>query len=843
MDEIKPPELSPRQLRQLELVQRRDDPKAVAELLASMDRAIKKEAYRAWRAWNLPDSYLDDLESQGVIIALEAIKAYEHDKGASISTFILNNLRFRIKSYIIRKDLACTVHVPPAVDHKHRRRPVDIDAPVMGGDGSSTLADLLPSEYGGRELHADFEYKDYIAKFYSVIDTMPAKEAQIFKWYAAGDTYEVIAEKLGVTRQRIEQIFNRALPRLKNRVINFLEKNESVPARKEEATRITPRRTYYSHGGITLRDYQQDGLEEALSALEESKSVLYVCPTGGGKSYVFSALAAKNKGRTLIIADREHLVKQAAANIKRFTSLSVGLEMGGEEIIEVLPDVLCASIQAISRKIRLRRFLPGDFSLIVVDEADLSVAASYKKVLAHFHDAKVFGCTATPDRRDRISLDTVFDKSITPVDIIDLIDRGFLVPIKRKLVRIKSVDLSTEPDSTSDFSNQRIEELFAKEQVIHEVVRPTLEVIESRPTLVFGATVRHCVLLAEVFNRYKPGIAKVLHGEMSTEDRESLLGAFARGDVQIICSCALLLRGVDLPFVSCVAIARPTKSRALYCQAVGRGTRLCEGKKDLLVLDFTDNSCSHSLASIVDVFGVKDETVRERARELLNVENVETDPGVATLEAENDIEGDEVVRSRIKAVVLYYTKDIKFSKKGIDWDSQPLGRLSDKILAGQLGVSCVAVCHQRSIRGIPPLSRKRVDYKNLIINPLLGTITDSNLASKLGISASAVVKARKMKGVPPSTGIRKSYNKSIDWSLQPLGKMTDRSLAKKLGCTHTLVTKKRISRGIPSFCIDDHWDAQPLGKEPDTEIAKRLGMHKSAVALARKRRGIPACPT
>ena len=463
-----------------------------------------------------------------------------------------------------------------------------------------------------------------------------------------------------------------------------------------------------------LRAYQERAVMEASAALSESRSVLFVCPTGGGKTFVFAELAwmfRQNHGRVLVLADREHLVGQAADVIDQRTGLSVGREQGKEHVDpQHLPDVVCATIQSMRRPGKLATFDPQSFALIVIDEADLGVAPSYAAVLSHFASARVFGCTATPDRADGKSLGSVFEKVITPLYMGDLITQGYLSPIRRTLVRIQSVTLDDVKTVDGDYSNADLERVLTHEKALHEVVRPSMELSGTRPSIVFAATVAHAEALADVFNRYAPKSAAVIHGKMPVKERRKILKAYERGKIRFLCSCALLLRGVDLPLTSCVIMARPTRSRALYCQAIGRGTRVANGKDDLLVLDFTDNSSNHALMCAIDLMRPLSPEVRERARELADAQPG-ADPLATIEQADRELAADPELRAAIKARVTF-TKSVL---EQIDWDNVPLGKQSDNSIATELSIGASIVRKQRVSRGIdsfypavtPPPKRNR----------------------------------------------------------------------------------------------------------------------------------------
>lgn len=176
----------------------------------------------------------------------------------------------------------------------------------------------------------------------------------------------------------------------------------------------------------TLRSYQLEAVEMALAQWKSGKrSTLLVCPTGGGKTITFAEIILHhlvNGGkRALVLADREWLVEQAFRRIAAHTLERAGIEMGSRRVQrDNLPPVVCASIQSMVR--RLDDFAPDAFDLIVIDEADLAFAPSYRKTVDYFSGARIFGCTATPERNDGNALSEIFEDVCGDVDIRDLID-------------------------------------------------------------------------------------------------------------------------------------------------------------------------------------------------------------------------------------------------------------------------------------------------------------------------------------------------------------------------------------------------------------------------------------
>ncbi len=377
---------------------------------------------------------------------------------------------------------------------------------------------------------------------------------------------------------------------------------------------------------LPLYPFQSEAIVRIWDHLHRFRSTLLVLPTGCGKTITFSAFAKewheRKRQRVLIVSHRTELVEQAAKKIEATTNLECGIEQQQRTVLGTrIPDVVSASVQTLTKK-RLAEFSPTTFGLIVTDEAHHAISPSYKAIYAHFQHARHLGVTATPDRLDNKALAAVYDSVAFVYDIRDAIESGFLVRIFQKKVHVpglKFADLKTT--KSGDFTDEDLEQILMEKEILDKMAYPTFVNAGSRPTVVFCTTVKHAQLMADVINQYAQDqhgrkLAAPIWGDMSQQLRRATLRNFEEGRIQFLVNCAILTEGVDIPKISCVSMCRPTKSRALYSQMVGRGTRLFPGKEDLLVLDFAGHSGQHTLVTTVDILdGNMDATVKERAQE------------------------------------------------------------------------------------------------------------------------------------------------------------------------------------------------------------------------------------
>lgn len=365
-------------------------------------------------------------------------------------------------------------------------------------------------------------------------------------------------------------------------------------------------------GAPTLRAYQSEAIAAVLAARRRGVRRMVVClPTGAGKTVIFAALARMARRQVLVLAHREELLAQArdklaAALGEEPGSPLVAIERGSERAPREAR-VLVASIRSLHEE-RLGRVLRGrDFGLIVYDECHHAAAEDNLRVLRQLgaFDADwtgtLLGFTATTARGDGRGLDVAFEEIVYSRTLPDLIDAGFLVPLRGFRVSTNA-DLRRIGGSGLDFPEEELAEAVDVEERNALVARSIQELARDRRTVVFCVTVRHARHLAQALNAI--GVpAGLVHGAMPPERRAAELAAFRSGRLQVLTNVGVLTEGFDDPEVSCVAMARPTRSAGLYAQCVGRGTRLAPGKKDCLVLDFVDLS-SLELCTLPSLFGV-----------------------------------------------------------------------------------------------------------------------------------------------------------------------------------------------------------------------------------------------
>jgi len=360
---------------------------------------------------------------------------------------------------------------------------------------------------------------------------------------------------------------------------------------------------------MKLRPYQQDCLDRLLAAYRAGgRRLLVSLPTGTGKTVVFARFPGffRMRRRLLVLAHRRELLEQARDKILASNpDLSVGIEQAGRRAEDAR--VVIASVPSLRGK-RLASFDPTDFYLVVVDEAHHAVAPSYRAVFEHLGlfeadtPRLLVGFTATPRRGDGKSLGDVFESIAYRRSLPEMVAAGWLCGVTGWRVT-SQVSLDGVRVRAGDFAEGQLARAVNVEERNDLLLWAYRKLGDERRCLVFCADVAHAQQVAEVYA--SAGIAAAaVWGAMPMADRQDVLARFRAGTLRVVTNCNVLTEGFDEPRIGCIILARPTKSRLLYAQMVGRGTRLAPGKTDVCVVDVVDNSRKHSLAGLNDLFGL-----------------------------------------------------------------------------------------------------------------------------------------------------------------------------------------------------------------------------------------------
>ena len=409
---------------------------------------------------------------------------------------------------------------------------------------------------------------------------------------------------------------------------------------------------------MELRPYQQEARAAVLAQWEAVDRTLLVLPTGCGKTIVFAKITedlVRAGKRVLILAHRGELLDQAADKLARAVGLRCAVEKAEQSCLGAWNRVVVGSVQSLTREKRLCRF-PGDyFGAIVIDEAHHAVSDSYTRILDHFGGAKVLGVTATPDRGDLRNLGAVFESLAYEYTLPRAIKEGYLCPIQALTVPL-TLDISGVGLQSGDFKAGELG--TALDPYLEQIAGEMSRLCRERKTVVFLPLVKTSQKFRDILNARGFRAAEV-NGE--SRDRAEILAAFDRGEYDVLCNSMLLTEGWDCPGVDCVVVLRPTKVRSLYCQMVGRGTRLAPGKENLLLLDFLWHTERHELCRPACLICESEETAQQMT---VNLEQAAGCP-VDLEEAEQQAAAD-VIAQREEALAKQLSEMRKRKRRLVD---------------------------------------------------------------------------------------------------------------------------------------------------------------------------------
>lgn len=440
----------------------------------------------------------------------------------------------------------------------------------------------------------------------------------------------------------------------------------------------------------TLRTYQSEDVAAVIAAHRTHQRVIGRAATGLGKAVEMAALAAHYAqfGRVMILVDVKKLVRQLADTVKWLTGVQPGIEMGDDQANEggglhateadrIVVSTVQTQYAGGEGRERFRKFQPSEFSFLGLDECEIFVSRKdeekrYRQVVDWYTEGnlslRMFGCTATPNRTDGVAMAHMFEHVAFDRDILWGINEGYLVPGRQAFVRV-SLDFSTlnvrkNKDGQADYSDDEISAKILNETTLIELAKGVVAVAENRRSIIVCPTVDAAVAIADYLNGERQGCARSLFGKMSDGDKDAAMNAHQLGDFQFLSSVMMLTKGYDDKKVSAVFNCRKTRSKRLYTQILGRGTRPLEGtiegiepaearraaiaassKPNMLMVNMVGIDDDVRDITMVDVLGQAEESVIvERAKKLEKEKGLSTDAALEMAEEEIDQERAEKQR-------------------------------------------------------------------------------------------------------------------------------------------------------------------------------------------------------
>jgi len=382
-------------------------------------------------------------------------------------------------------------------------------------------------------------------------------------------------------------------------------------------------------GKVQLRDYQEECIQAVLASFRHGGKRLGISlATGAGKTVVFTQLIdrvpapSNNATQTLVLAHRRELVEQAARHcINAYPEKRVEVEMGGLHASGTA-DITVASIQSITSGERTAKFDPDRFKLVLVDEAHHIVAPGYMRLLGHFGlDAKrsdspnLVGVSATFSRSDGLRLGAAIDEIVYHKDYVEMINDKWLSDVIFTTVE-STADLSqVRAGPNGDFQSSELSRAVNSDEINEITVRSWMaKAARRKSTLVFCVDLAHVAGLTKTFRHFGFD-ARFVTGDTPKVERSECLEAFKRGEFPVLINCGVFTEGTDIPNIDCVLLARPTKSRNLLIQMIGRGMRLHAAKSNCHIIDMV-SSLTTGIVTTPTLFGLDPgELVKEASAE------------------------------------------------------------------------------------------------------------------------------------------------------------------------------------------------------------------------------------
>lgn len=388
---------------------------------------------------------------------------------------------------------------------------------------------------------------------------------------------------------------------------------------------------------LKLRDYQEDAISAVHNAIRRDvRRPSVVLATGGGKTVVFSHLIPQLKpldpaqgNKTLVLAHKQEIVQQAYEKILAMNpDLKVDIDMQ-----KLIPspdaDIIVASVPTLSRSTRLNQYRPEEFKTIILDECHHAVATTWVKILKYFGadhvklPIQVIGFTATMERADGEALGKIFDEIVYERSLLDMIKNGELCDAKYSTVDV-GIDFLKVRSNNGDFVEKRLSEVMNTNDVNSVVTAAYLKLRQQygfKSTLVFCVDVDHCKSLCSVLHSQGVNAQYVL-GSTHGNDRRQILDDFKKGKIDVLCNVLVFTEGTDIPNIDSIVLARPTKSRSLLVQMIGRGLRLYEGKTHCHFVDLADSKAV-GIQSCATLFGTQDPVPKRKFKDSASGQEVD----------------------------------------------------------------------------------------------------------------------------------------------------------------------------------------------------------------------------
>lgn len=397
----------------------------------------------------------------------------------------------------------------------------------------------------------------------------------------------------------------------------------------------------------SLRPYQILAIEALKRDLEKDCKHLLVLPTGSGKTYTISSFLKNFKSKFLFIAHTREILNQSH---KQFSN-----DLDPNLFTTLTPQAVLKNIDSLKKQ---------KYKFIIFDECHRAAAKSYLKIIENFNSQSIhfIGLTATPFRTDKKSIYKIFGLPCFSVSIIDLINENYLCDFKGYRIRTNT-SLKGISTQNGDFAPGKLAAVINVKNRNEIILNEYKKLDPKNKTLCFCCTVAHATDLNKIF--IDAGFnSAIVHGKLKTNHRNRIINDFKLGKLRILFSCQILTEGFDEPSIDTLFLCRPTVSKTLYMQMIGRGARLFPTKTYCDVYEFTDND--YDVCSLEDLI---DSPVKK-----LKIENSEKITSYARRVKELEDEGVEILKEEINLI----KKHNFYEKPATEWQINQLTKMGKK---------------------------------------------------------------------------------------------------------------------------------------------------------------------
>lgn len=345
---------------------------------------------------------------------------------------------------------------------------------------------------------------------------------------------------------------------------------------------------------MQLRDYQERIVQMVRQEVHAGhKRILVVLPTGGGKGVVAAKMmemAAEKGNDSIFFADQRELIYQLGAHLDRMELPNQVLMAGVKNEFESYEEFDKAGHCTLAAKdtlwSRRKKIEFPEAKLVQADEVHKSLARTWKAVLDHYEDSIIVGWTATPCRGDGKPLGNYYTSMVQGATYQELQAGGHLLPVKA--IAPVRVDLKGLKSARGDYVQKQLENRMNQDAMVGDIIKEWKQRSEGRQTIVFASGIGHSLHIRNEFDLI--GVkAEHIDGTIPVERRNEIMERLKAGEIKVICNFGVLTTGVDVPGLSYMICARPTKSFGLWRQMGGRIQRPSLGQDHCFIQDHSNN--------------------------------------------------------------------------------------------------------------------------------------------------------------------------------------------------------------------------------------------------------------